>query len=263
MNIVKKTVKATLSSFGLEITKKENLTKTRFPAEFPVEFTEEEKKFFFHIRENNLSMTSNERLYATVMACKHVLERNIEGDFIECGVWRGGNALLAASIFKFYGSDKKVYLFDTFEGMTTPTQDDKAVGTGELAIVQFNKHQGKLHNEWCYASLEDVKNNFDKAGLLSSNILFIKGDVLKTLERDENLPAKISVLRLDTDWYESTKKELEVLYPRLSRGGVLIIDDYGQWAGSKKATDEYFENVGNRPFLQYTDYTGRVGIKFD
>jgi hypothetical protein len=86
----------------------------------------------------------------------------------------------------------------------------------------------------------------------------VQGDVRQTL--DVNIPEKISVLCLDTDWYESTKKELCVLYPKLSHQGVLIIDDYGSWSGSKKATDEYFETI-QRPFLQYTDWTGRMGVK--
>src|SRR5262249_6800965 len=119
------------------------------------------------------------------------------------------------------------------------------------------------HNEWCYASLDDVRNNFVNVGLLSNNVVFVQGDVTQTLANEENLPKSISVLRLDTDWYESTKKELEVLYPRLNRGGVLLIDDYGYWAGSKQATDEFFAKNQNRPFLQYTDSSGRLAVKFD
>lgn len=206
-------------------------------------------------------MASDERLFTTMLACKHVVERGIEGDFLECGVWRGGNAVLAAAIFRLYGSKKKVYLFDTFEGMTEPTEPDKYTATGRGALQEFRDHQQESHNDWCYASIEDVRNSFLKVDLLSDNVIFVKGDVLTTLAEAANIPAHISVLRLDTDWYESTKKELEVLYPLLSVGGTLIIDDYGHWAGSKKATDEYFANCGGRPLLQYTDYTGRAGIK--
>ena len=117
------------------------------------------------------------------------------------------------------------------------------------------------HNEWCYASFADVRQNFEKRGF-NSNIEFVKGDVCKTLDDYfEMLPKNISILRLDTDWYESTKKELETLYPRVSNGGCLIMDDYGHWSGAKKATDEYFDLNGNRPFLSYSDYTGRVAVK--
>jgi predicted O-methyltransferase YrrM len=96
--------------------------------------------------------------------------------------------------------------------------------------------------------------------LLSPSVRFVEGDVVQSLKIESNLPESISVLRLDTDWYESTRAELEVLYPRLSPGGVLIIDDYGHWGGAKKAVDEYFRGRP-KPLLQYTDYTGRMGVK--
>jgi O-methyltransferase len=256
LNIAKKALRSTLNLIGLELKREASAT-----IAFPVELTTQEKDFFVYVRDNNLSMASDERLFTTMLACKHVVERDIEGDFLECGVWRGGNAVLAAAIFRLYGSKKKVYLFDTFEGMTEPTELDRYAATGRGALQEFRDHQQESHNDWCYASIDDVRNSFLKVDLLSDNVIFVKGDVLTTLAEAANIPAHISVLRLDTDWYESTKKELEVLYPLLSVGGALIIDDYGHWAGSKKATDEYFTNCGGRPLLQYTDYTGRAGIK--
>ena len=115
------------------------------------------------------------------------------------------------------------------------------------------------HSEWCYASLDEVKANFRARGLLSQAV-FVEGDVLKTLKDRSNLPERISVLRLDTDWYESTRAELEVLYPRLQVGGVIIVDDYGYWGGAKKAVDEYFTKHP-KPLLHYVDHTGRMGVK--
>jgi hypothetical protein len=229
-------------------------------APYPVEMSRDEKALFQHVKRNALTMVSDERLFATVLACKHVLDCGVDGDFVECGVWRGGNALLAAGIFKLYGAARKVYLFDTFSGMTSPDQVDTAATTGESARVAHLSNQRDTHNEWCYASLEDVKATFRQADLLNSNVVFVKGDVLNTLSVAQNLPTAICVLRLDTDWYESTKIELETLYPRLSIGGVILIDDYGYWAGARKATDEYFARR-NRPFLQYTDEVGRAGVK--
>jgi hypothetical protein len=220
----------------------------------PVELTTEELNIAVDIISNKLSMVSYERLWATLMACKYAINNNIKGDFVECGIWRGGNAIAAASIFKLYGSKKKVWLFDTFAGMTEPTEVDVERHTGDLAVDQY-------HNRWACASLEDVKNNFEKRNLLYNNIIFTPGDVCETLDIKKNIPNKICVLRLDTDWYESTKKELEILYPRLSIGGCLIVDDYGHWTGATKATDEYFDKNKNRPFFHYTDYTGRVGVK--
>ena len=117
-------------------------------------------------------------------------------------------------------------------------------------------------NEWCYASLNEVQNNlskFDKN--YQDNFVFVKGKVEQTLENEKNIPKKISLLRLDTDFYDSTKKEMEVLYPRLQNKGVLIIDDYGHWKGSKKAVDDYFKNDLNFKFFHRIDYASRLYIK--
>lgn len=256
--MLKKIIKNSLKIAGLEIRRTRPIF---FDAPMPVELSPTEREIVEYIINERLTMVSKERLYTTVMACKHALERDIEGDFVECGVWRGGNAMAAAEVFKLYKSDKSVWLFDTFLGMTAPTESDVRASDGESAQKQYISKQKETHNEWCFASIDDVRRNFMNRGL-TSNINFIQGDVCKTLNM-RILPNKISVLRLDTDWYESTKIELEVLYPKLSIGGCLIIDDYGHWSGSQKATDEYFEKNKNRPFLQYTDSTGRVGVKFE
>jgi hypothetical protein len=99
-----------------------------------------------------------------------------------------------------------------------------------------------------------------KTGYPVEKMHFVQGAVEKTL-REHELPPSIAVLRLDTDWYESTKVEMEVLYPRLARGGVLMIDDYGHYAGSRRAVDEYFSEAGIVPLLQPIDYTGRIFVK--
>jgi O-methyltransferase len=104
-----------------------------------------------------------------------------------------------------------------------------------------------------------VRANLEARGLLPGAV-FIKGDVAQTLRDAQALPERISVLRLDTDWYESTRLELEILYPRLQPGGVLIADDYGYWGGARKAIDEYFA-AHPKPFFQYVDHTARMGIK--
>lgn len=228
------------------------------PKEYPVEFSKEDANIVSYVTANKLSMTSFERLYATLMACRYVCESEIEGDFVECGVWRGGNSLVAADVFARLAPTRKVFLFDTFAGMTAPTEVDVA-RVGAKASEQYQQMQKDDYNEWCYAALDDVQKAFQSRNL-SAQARFIKGDVLETLRGNENLPDKISVLRLDTDWYESTRMELEILYPRLQIGGVLIIDDYGYWGGAKKAVDEFFADRP-KPFLQYIDHTGRIGVK--
>lgn len=229
----------------------------------PPELNDQDLKIIKYVLHEKLSMVSAERLIVTALSCRYVIENNIEGDFVECGVWRGGNSLIAKSIFAETSSSKHVYLFDTFEGMTDPTSADVEKVSGRSALTRLRSEQKsmKQSNVWAYASLEMVKKVFLNKKLLDESVHFVQGKVEDTLNDPRNLPDKISVLRLDTDWYESTKMELEVLYPRLSIGGVLIVDDYGHWQGSTKAVDEYFEFHGFRPLLQLTDYSGRAGIK--
>ena len=221
---------------------------------------EEEKKLIEFILKENLSMTSADRLLATLLSVKYVCNSNIEGDFVECGVWRGGNSIIALHTLNKANKNKSVWMYDTFKGMTKPTEFDYENVTGKNAIKEFESKIMEDHNEWCFASLDDVKKNIEyyKKDI---NINIIQGDIIKTLKNNSNIPEVISVLRLDTDWYESTKLELEILYPRLSSGGVLLIDDYGHWGGCKKAVDEYFSTVEKKPLLIPSDYTGRVAIK--
>lgn len=227
----------------------------------PVEFTTAEREIFEYVRAQGLSMVSDERLYATILACRHVVQQGIPGDFVECGVYKGGNAIIAAHLFKAYGAPRQVWLFDTFRGMTAPTDEDRESHSGKPVLEEFQSQARGDHNEWVYCPIEQVQAHFRAAGLLDDRVRFVQGDVLETLVEGQPLPEAVSVLRLDTDWYESTRRELEVLYPRLSTGGVLMIDDYGHFLGAQKATDEYFAAGRARPLLHYIDYTGRVGVK--
>jgi hypothetical protein len=229
----------------------------------PVDFTRQDVAVIDFVLGNRLTMVTRQRLIATINACKHAVRAEIDGDFVECGVWRGGNAIAAKMTFENYASDKRVWLFDTFAGMTAPTDVDRAAFTGGAASDEFEQHRRADHNAWCYASIEDVRRNFAAAGVAADGIRFVQGDVLSTLADAANLPEAISVLRLDTDWYESTRAELEVLYPRLATGGSLLIDDFGHWEGARKAVEEYFEALAppRRPLLHYTDHTGRMAVK--
>jgi hypothetical protein len=256
---LKESLKYVIEKLGFRVVRiNRSLTPDDNPV--PVEFSTDDAAIVEHVIANKLTMVSRERLYATVFACKHVNSENVRGDFVECGVWRGGNSIIAADVFSRQSPMRKIYLFDTFAGMTRPTEKDFRQRDGQDAMIDYLALQKETHNEWCYASLSDVKANFSALNLLNQNVRFIQGDVAESLKEESTLPEVISVLRLDTDWYESTHAELEVLYPRLSSGGVLIIDDYGHWGGAKRAVDEYFKECP-KPFLQYTDYTGRMGVK--
>lgn len=256
MKALKAIVKSSLESLGLEVRRKMDTSVT-----FPVEFSQEERALVQRITEKGLTMASYQRLFATALACKHVVAQGIEGAFVECGVWRGGNSILAASILRSSEGARSVYLFDTFSGMTRPSEDDVQLQTKQPAMTTFAVTETNEASTWCLASIKDVRANLKAFGIDPETLRLVMGDVCETLEVAENLPEKISVLRLDTDWYESTKKELEVLYPRLVSGGILIVDDYGHWSGSKKAVDEYFARMGHLPFFQFTDRTGRCAVK--
>jgi O-methyltransferase len=227
------------------------------------ELNEEERALITRAISSQLSMTSENNLATTALACKYILKNQIEGDFMECGVWRGGHSIIAASMLR--NTDKKIYMLDTFSGMTQPDERDVRVIDGQSAESIFTaKRAGPDSSDWCLASLDEVKKNIKGFGLESmierNQTIFIKGkaeDVLRDPSTD--LPNKISCLRLDTDWYMSTKAELEVLWPRISLGGILIIDDYSYWDGCMKAVNEYFINT--KLFLAPIDGSARVAIK--
>jgi hypothetical protein len=160
-------------------------------------------------------------------------------------------------------NDRRIYLYDTFEGMSEPTLNDidlKGI-SAQIILSDSDINQGKEKDSiWCIASIEDVEKNLKSTSYPYEYIHLIKGKVENTLLNSENIK-DISLLRLDTDWYESTKIEMEELFPKLNKNGVLIIDDYGHWMGAKKAIDEYFSIKKLNYLLYKIDYTGRLLIK--
>ena len=263
--LIAESVEALLREIGYTTTKVAHLLATPHPIPvLPVEFDSFEKSLICSIIQDELTMVPKEGLFATLSACKYAVLNNIDGDFVECGVWRGGNAVIAAAVFGRYGSKKKVWLYDTFAGFEGQEHSEHDTDNDGKPIVSANFRQDNAYkmifnSPLAKNSLDDVKTAFDKYGLLGDNIVFVKGDVMETLD-SENKPKSISVLRLDTDWYESTRKELEVFYPILSKSGVLIIDDYGYCVGCKTAVDDYFQHTP-RPLMHYVDYTRRTAIK--
>jgi O-methyltransferase len=209
---------------------------------------------------NPYTMTSPERLHALIEAVRYVVSSAIPGSVVECGVWKGGSMMAAAlTLLELNQTDRHLYLFDTFEGMPRPLAVDTSF-RGEHATDIFEALKtSDDSSEYCRAQLEEVRVAVASTGYPLTRIHLVKGKVEETLPAAA--PESIALLRLDTDWYESTSRELEHLFPRLSRGGVLIIDDYGHWAGCKKAVDEYFEKNRANLFLARIDYTGRIGIK--
>ena len=224
--------------------------------DFPVEATKEEKEIIK--LSDKYSMTGSIRMWVLLQAVKKVIKNKIEGDIVECGVWKGGNLILCQKYLNLQNVSINIHGFDNFEGMVKPKEIDvdyRNVPSSEMHSL-FKKDKNK--NSWAYCSLEDINKNINE-NVPKHNIKLIKGIVEKTLLEPKNLPDKISILRLDTDFYESTKIELEILYPKLVSGGFLIIDDYGHFKGCRKAVDEYFKD--DLPYLHYVDYSCRVIIK--
>tara|TARA_Y100000996_G_scaffold307319_1_gene244092 strand:- start:366 stop:1145 length:780 start_codon:yes stop_codon:yes gene_type:complete len=257
MKILKKFIHKFLAIFNLKITKL-NYGHTSFPI---VEAKEDEINLLNSSAK--YSMTSLARRWALINSIKYIKNRKIEGDFVECGVWKGGNLIIFNNLNNKYELKKKIYGYDTFTGMSEPTiYDDNFLNVNAKKEWERNKQENDINLSFnCYSSINEVKNNIKDSSSKNSlaNINFIQGKVEDTLLIKENLPDKISILRLDTDWYESTKIELEILYPKLSNGGVLIIDDYGQWKGSRKAVDEYFQNQS--VVMHYIDFSCRMIFK--
>lgn len=205
------------------------------------------------------TMTSVERMYGLYKACEYVTKNKVSGDFVECGVWRGGSSMMAAKTFKALGDlNRNFYLYDTYEGMSLPTEHDISI-KNEKVLEQWQKHQQEDTKILAKAALDIVKQNMSRTAYPEQLIHYVKGKVEDTIPN--TISEQIALLRLDTDWYESTKHELQHLYPRLISGGILIIDDYGHWQGSRKAVDEYFMQLNFFPYLHRLDYTGRLFIK--
>lgn len=206
------------------------------------------------------TMTSPERIASLCAAIKYIIQNNIDGDIVECGVWKGGSSMAAIDTLIKGGDIKRsIYLYDTYEGMSAPTDKDKEFTGTSAAYLLNNSSRENQASVWCVSALEEVRSNIESLKYPTELIHYIKGRVEDTIP--SNLPLRIALLRLDTDWYQSTAHELKYLYPLLEPGGVIIIDDYGHWEGARKAVDEYIIEHKLPLLLNRIDYTGRIGIK--
>jgi len=201
------------------------------------------------------SCASVERMHALYQATRYVIRSGIPGAIVECGVWKGGSMMMSALTLQQMGvTDRQIFMYDTYAGMSEPLEKD-----GIDANSGWRSKQKESHNDWCYSPLEEVRTNMAVTRYPANNIQFIQGKVEDTIP--QTIPDQIALLRLDTDWYESTIHELRHLFPRLSRNGVLLLDDYGHWKGARDAVDEYVQ-TNNLPFLLHRiDYSGRLAIK--
>jgi O-methyltransferase len=207
------------------------------------------------------TMTSPERIYGLLSAVRYLVKNKISGDIVECGVWKGGSMMtVAKALLALDSTERELYLYDTFAGMTAPSSKDSSRFERTTTQESFDSMQeGDGTCKWCFSSLEETRRNVGSVGYPEAKIHFIKGPVEETIPK--NAPDKIALLRLDTDFYESSKHEMEHLFPRLVSAGVLLLDDYGHWEGQRLAVDEYLSENKIPLLLNRLDYAGRIGIK--
>ncbi|MBL4589768.1 MAG: class I SAM-dependent methyltransferase [Alphaproteobacteria bacterium] len=244
-----------LRFLGLEVSRYRPRGQENLPTAIPDQFKTLYKKY------HAFSMVKWPGLYTAFNAVDHITKHKVDGAIVECGVWKGGcTAIMAEHLAGQDDIFRDFYLYDTYEGMSAPTDKDFSFFTNKKADDLYQSYQKDGKSDWSVGALETVKEVLEKTGYPTHKIHTVKGKVEDTIP--ETMPDKIAVLRLDTDWYESTKHELEHLFPRLVKGGVLIVDDYGAWAGSKQAVDEYFEKNICDIYFHYDASTGNIcGVK--
>jgi O-methyltransferase len=201
------------------------------------------------------TMCSPERVAAVIDAIDYLVSNRIGGDVVECGVWRGGTMMAAALRLMEHGEARGLWLYDTFEGMPEP--DPQIDGKDAHRRWKESRPAG-AGSDWCLAGIDDVAANMAATGYPSERMRFVAGKVEDTIP--ETMPDRIGLLRLDTDWYASTRHELEHLAPRVVSGGVVLVDDYGHWAGAREAVDEWTGGCGFPVLWHRTDYTGRAAV---
>jgi O-methyltransferase len=208
------------------------------------------------------TMTSTENLTALIDAVRYLARGRIPGAVVECGVWRGGSMMAAAlTLGQEHDTGRDLFLFDTYQGLPEPTEHDKdARGRSAADLIRQNPDSASPTGTWCYASLAEVQANMGTTGYPADRVHYVEGKVETTIPYPGL--TDIALLRLDTDLYEPTRHTLTELFPLLTVGGVLILDDYGDWQGAKKATDEYFGQHPESPVLLMRAHRGvRLAVK--
>jgi O-methyltransferase len=228
--------------------------RTRTEAPFPPDFTAADIELFRAVQPYTL--TSRERVVALRDAVRYVAEAGIEGAIVECGVWRGGSMLVVAGTLVALGdTTRDLYLYDTFTQMPPPGDEDVDVlGTRAADVYE----DALAFDGFANLPVERVRELMEQTGYPPERLHLVAGMVEETIPGVA--PEQIALCRLDTDWYASTKHEMEHLAPRVVEGGVLIIDDYGHFQGSRQAVDEYFDGRGVHPLLVRVDWTGRLVV---
>jgi hypothetical protein len=237
-------VRSVLSWAGYEVVKKSEIHNPG--GNFPPDFDEVEIEDCVAVAP--YTMTSPPSIVSLIRAVRYIVQNRISGDLVECGVWKGGSVMaIAKTLMRCGETHRRLWLYDTFEGMSRPIAAD-----GPRAQAVFD-------SDYLRVSLEDVRKAVSSVGYEPKNFVFVKGRIEDTVPM--SMPTTIALLRLDTDWYESTRHELVHLFPLLVHGGVLIIDDYGTWEGARQATDDYFSTQRVPLLLNRISAGARIGVK--
>lgn len=216
-----------------------------------------DREWQIYRRVKPFTMVLPEGILSNIRAIDYIERNRIPGDIVECGVWRGGSSMAMALSLR--ERSRTLWMYDTFAGMTEPTDKDLNIKNEKASALLEEAKQCETPEEsllLACASLETVERNMQSTGYPDALIKYVPGPVEQTIP--DEIPEQIALLRLDTDYYESTLCELAHLYPRLSKGGILVLDDYGAWQGARRAVDEY---LGGRLFLSRIGYDGRLAVK--
>jgi len=257
-DIIIRNLKRGLARYGYEIVRIQSASPSTALTEFPPDFDEATKQTIRAVE--GYTMTGPERVFALCHAVRHLVAHDVPGAFVECGVWRGGSMMaVARTLLELDAGTRDLYLFDTYEGMPAPTEHDIDIH-GVNVLERWNSQKrNRLIPREARSSLHEVRQAMQRVGYEPSLVHFVKGMVEDTIPAEA--PDQIALLRLDTDYYESTRHEMFELYPRIAPGGVLILDDYGHFRGTEKAVHEFFEVTGEAILLHRVDYSARVGVK--
>jgi hypothetical protein len=217
---------------------------------FPPDFEQTEIDDYIGVAAHTL--TGPVRIISLIRSVRYLVRNHIPGDIVECGVWKGGSMMaVAKTLLRLNERERCLWLYDTYAGMSQPT-------TVDMSVCNISA-QKDFDAAYLRVGIDDVRKAVLGVGYDEKRVFFVKGKVEETLPA--YAPQQIALLRLDTDWYESTNHELVHLFPRLVRGGVLIIDDYGHWQGARKATDDYLQSNGICMLLSRIDFSARIGVK--
>lgn len=224
------------------------------------DMTAEERAIFSEVSYFSCQMPESVAQLCRVV--EHLTTHKIAGDFVECGVYLGASIISIIRTLQRLGvTDRDIWLYDTFEGMPEPQAVDVFYADGPEGAREFwdkiKREDGG--SDWVRAEVSAVQSNIAHVTYPAERMHFVKGLVEDTIPA--TMPDKIALLRLDTDFYSSTKHEFVHLYPRVVSGGVVIIDDYGGYRGSQKATDEYLKEQGLPVLLFRIDEHVRMFVK--